>query len=70
MTAKEKRELNVIKRAERTVIRIDKELENLNKAREKLSTESVEYFLIGQAKGQLMEAQSDLKIVISRMRNK
>ena len=70
MTAKEKRELNVIKRAERTVIRIDKELENLNKAREKLITESVEYFLIGQAKGQLMEAQSDLKIVISRMRNK
>ena len=70
MTAKEKRELNVIKRVERTVIRIDKELENLSKARDKLSSESVEYFLIGQARGQLGEAQSDLKIVISRMRNK
>ncbi|MBD5585902.1 MAG: hypothetical protein HDQ88_12540 [Clostridia bacterium] len=69
MTAKEKRALNVIKRCERTSARIEKELENLSKAQDKLSFESPECYLISQAKEQLGEIQSNLEIVISRMRN-
>ena len=70
MTAEEKRMANVLKRAKRTVMRIDKELENLDKASDKLSFESPEYHLIGSAKCNIYEAREQLVIVVNRIESK
>lgn len=70
MTAEEKRIANVLKRAKRTVINIDKELDNLDKASDKVSMESAEYHLIGTAKHDLYEAREHLVIVVNRIEHR
>ena len=70
MTAQEKQLGNVLKRCNRTLEHIEKEFANLELARDKISTESPEYFLISRAMGSFNEAKSDLSIVINRIKNK
>ncbi len=70
MTAQEKREQNVLKRSKRTVAQIDKELNNLDKARDKVSFESAEHCILTTAIDNLGYAKDQLEILIRRITNK
>ncbi len=70
MTPQEKREQNASKRSQRTIARIDKEILNLRTARDKVEFESPEFRILGKAICHLIDAQSDLEIVVSRITNK
>ena len=69
MTAAEKRLANVLKRCQRTICRLDKEIDNLELGKGKLSFESPEYHLIGEAQKGIYEAKGDLQIVVTRIEN-
>ncbi|MDE6410032.1 MAG: hypothetical protein K2K81_07305 [Muribaculaceae bacterium] len=68
MTSKEKRLNNVLKRSERAISKIDKEMDNLDKARDKVSMESAEYYLLSKAAESLNEAKGHLEIVRNRIK--
>lgn len=70
MTAQEKREQNIIKRSERTIARIEKELDCLDKARYIFNFESAEFHILSNAIDELREAKSQLSILVSRLTNK
>ncbi len=70
MTTSGKQDQNVLKRCERTIARIDKELENLRIARDKKWFESPEYQIISNAMSNLEEAKSHLNIAVGRIINK
>lgn len=62
-----KRLQHVVRRSERTITRITKEIENLTMARDKLSFESEEHYILGQAIEGLYEASSHLNIAKNRI---
>ncbi len=69
MTVQEKREQNASKRSQRTIARIDKEILNLRIARDKVEFESPEFRILDNVICYLIDAQSDLEIVVSRISN-
>ena len=68
MTSKEKRVTNVLNRCKRSIVKIDKEMDNLDKARDKVSMESPEYYLLYEALGSLNKAKGHLEIVGNRIK--
>ncbi len=70
MTTQEKAEANILKRSQRTIARIDKEIDNLSKAQDKARCGSPESHLLTTAIHDLYEAKSNLEIVVSRITDK
>ncbi len=70
MNTTEKSKQNVLKRSMRTIARIDKEIDNLRKASEKVSYESAEYHLITTAICYLSDARGELTLVANLITDK